>query len=101
MIDDIEIGSALGIDETFLVTGITLYPNPARDHVFVNFGKVEMYVTNMTLLNETGTTLKEFPLNRMISDVFTIPLSGLSPGLYYLVINSGEGRIVKKIAVMN
>ncbi len=101
MIDDIEIGSALGMDESANKTGITLYPNPARDHVFVNFGKAEMYVTNMTLLNETGTTLKEFPLNRMIGEVFTIPLSGLSPGLYYLVINSGEGRIVKKIAVMN
>ncbi len=101
MIDDIEIGSALGVDEPTNITGITLYPNPARDHVFVNLGKAEMYVASMTLLNETGKTLKEFPLNRMIGEVLTIPLSGLSPGLYYLVINSGEGRIVKKIAVMN
>jgi hypothetical protein len=55
----------------------------------------------MTLLNETGTMLKDFPLNRMIGEVFSIPLSGLSPGIYYLVIISGEGRIVKKIAVVN
>lgn len=101
MIDDIEIGSALGVDESTDKTGITLYPNPARDRVFVNFGKAEIYVANMTLLNETGTTLKEFPLNRMIGEIFNIPLSGLSPGLYYLLINSAEGRIVKKIAVMN
>jgi hypothetical protein len=101
MIDDIEIGSALGVYEPTNKTGITLYPNPARDHVFVNFGKAEIYIANMTLLNETGTILKEFPLNRMIGEVFTIPISGLSPGLYYLVINSGEGRMVKKIAVMN
>jgi hypothetical protein len=60
-----------------------------------------MYVTNMTLLDETGTMLKEFPLNRITNEIFSIPLSGLSPGIYYLVINSGEGRIVKKIAVVN
>jgi hypothetical protein len=45
--------------------------------------------------------LKEFPLNRITNEIFSIPLSGLSPGIYYLVINSGEGRIVKKIAVVN
>jgi len=101
MIDDIEIGSALGVDESSNITGVTLYPNPARDHVFVNFGKAEMYVANMTLLNETGSMLKEFPLNRMTGEVFSIPLSGLATGLYYLVINSAEGRIVKKIAVVN
>jgi PKD repeat protein len=101
MIDDIEIGSALSIDETSNKTDVTLYPNPASDHAFVNFGKTEMYVTNMTLLDETGTMLKEFPLNRITGEIFSIPLSGLSPGIYYLVINSGEGRIVKKIAVVN
>ncbi len=101
MIDDIEIGSALGVDEPINKTGITIYPNPAKEHVFVNFGKAELYVSNMILMNETGTMLKEFTMNRMIGEIFTIPLSGLAPGLYYLVINSGEGRIVKIIAVMN
>jgi hypothetical protein len=101
MIDDIEIGSALSIDETSNKTDVTLYPNPASDHVFVNFGKTEMYVTNMTLLNETGTILKVFPLNRKTGEIFSVPLSGLSSGIYYLMINSGEGRIVKKIAVVN
>jgi hypothetical protein len=67
----------------------------------VNFGKTEMYVTNMTLLNETGTILKVFPLNRKTGEIFSVPLSGLSSGIYYLMINSGEGRIVKKIAVVN
>jgi PKD repeat protein len=101
MIDDIEIGSALDVDERPGVNGVTLYPNPAGDHVFVSFGKPEMYVSNMMLLNETGTILTEFPINRMTGEIFRIPLSGLSPGLYYLLINSAEGRIVKKIAVMN
>jgi len=101
MIDDIEIGSALGGDEPSVITGVTLYPNPAHDHVFLNFGKAGIYIANLVLLNETGTIIKEFSLNRKTSEIFNIPLSGLSPGIYYLVINSGEGRIVKKIAVVN
>ena len=101
MIDDIEIGSALGVNKTSDKTDITLYPNPASDHAFVNFGKTEIVVASMELLDETGTIRKEFPLNRLTGGIFTIPLSGLSPGIYYLVINSAEGRIVKKIAVIN
>jgi hypothetical protein len=101
MIDDIEIGSSLGTDEPAGVSGVTVYPNPAREYVIVDFGMSEVNVSGMTLLNATGTILKEFPLNRPTGKIFTIPLSGLSSGLYYLVFNSGEGRIVKKIAVMN
>jgi PKD repeat protein len=101
MIDDIEIGSALGGDEPTIPIGISLYPNPARDHVVINFGKEEKFVTDIVLLNETGSVLKEFPVNRRIVETFTLPLSGLAEGMYYLVINSGEGRIVKKIAVIN
>jgi hypothetical protein len=101
MIDDIEIGSALGMDETPDISGVMIYPNPASDHVFVDFGKKSMSVTNMVLMNETGIILKEIPINRVISDIFSISLSGLAPGIYYLVINSGEGRIVKKVALVN
>jgi PKD repeat protein len=101
MIDDIEIGSSLGTDEHSGMTDITVYPNPASDHVFVNPGKTDMFVNEISLLNGMGTKLQTIPLNRLISEVIRIPVSGLAPGIYYLVIDSGEGRIVKKIAVVN
>jgi hypothetical protein len=101
MIDDIEIGSSLGADEHSGMTDITVYPNPASDHVFVNPGKTDMFVNEISLLNGMGTKLQTIPLNRLISEVIRIPVSGLAPGIYYLVIDSGEGRIVKKIAVVN
>jgi PKD repeat protein len=101
MVDDIEIGSSLGVDETDGSTGVTLFPNPARDKVFVDFGKAGMYVSDMTLFNSNGSVLKEFTLNRMTGEIYSIYLPPVSPGIYYLVINSGEGRIVKKIAVVN
>lgn len=100
MIDDIEIGSALGVPEPSGKTDVTLYPNPASDHIFVNLDP-EIQVTDMTLLNETGTILKEFSVNQMTGKVLNISLPTISSGIYYLVINSDKGRIVKKIAVVN
>jgi PKD repeat protein len=101
MLDDIEIGSALGVEETPPTNGITVYPNPAIDHVVVNFGKEGRYISNMSVINETGIALKVITLNRTINGVFTLPLSGLASGIYYLVINSPDGKTVKKIAIVN
>jgi PKD repeat protein len=100
MLDDIEIGSSLGVTDKAVKPAVTVYPNPARDHVFVNFDP-EINVTDMTLLSETGTIFKEYPVNRITGKVLNIPLPALSSGIYYLVINSDKGRIVKKIAVVN
>jgi PKD repeat protein len=101
MVDDIEIGSALWVQDQAVTTSATLYPNPAKDHVFVSFSNQEVFVTDMTLMNETGTILKDYPINRMTGEIFNIHLPVLPSGIYYLVINSGNGRIVKKIAVLN
>lgn len=101
MIDDIEIGSALGTEPIVAENEVTLFPNPARNHVFVNFGKEDQFITSLTLLNETGSVVKDIPLNRNISGIYRIPLSGISAGLYYLVISSADGRTVKKIALIN
>jgi hypothetical protein len=101
MIDDIEIGSALGVDGSSSKTGVQVFPNPAADHVFINFGKTGLFVSDITLLNETGSTMREVTLNRTGDQIFSFPTSGLSAGLYYLVINTDEGRIVRKIAIVN
>ncbi|MCX6247908.1 MAG: C10 family peptidase [Bacteroidetes bacterium] len=101
MIDDIEIGSALGVEEFVSANGIRMYPNPASDHVFVNFGNRQMFAGDLTLLNETGSVLNEVHVNRNPGEDYRLSLSGLSSGIYYLVINSGQGRIMKKIAVVN
>ena len=101
MIDDIEIGSALGGDGSTAKTGVQVFPNPVADHVFINFGKTGLFVSDITLLNETGSTMREVTLNRTGDQIFSFPTSGLSAGLYYLVINTDEGRIVRKIAIVN
>ena len=101
MIDDIVIGNALGIQDQPVNADVTLYPNPARDHICVSLNQPEIFVTDMALMNETGTILKEYPFNHMSGEIFNITLPTLSSGIYYLVINSGTGRIVKKVAVVN
>lgn len=100
MIDDIEIGSSLGAPEPSVPPAVTIYPNPAKDHVFLNFN-AENQVSDMKLLNETGTVIKEYSGNQITGKAILIPLPAISSGIYYLVINSDKGRVVKKIAVVN
>ena len=69
MIDDIVIGNALGIQDQPVNADVTLYPNPARDHICVSLNQPEIFVTDMALMNETGTILKEYPFNHMSGEI--------------------------------
>jgi len=101
MIDDIEIGSSLDVESNIPKNSITVYPNPARDYVLIDFGKPGMYISTLALLNQTGKIMKEFSLNRKQNESFYFPLNGLSTGVYILMMNSDTERIVKKIVILD
>lgn len=68
---------------------LSVYPNPARDRVFVTGADVEY----LRLINSTGAVVKVVYASSM-------EVSGLSSGFYLLQIKTADGRIIiEKIAV--
>ena len=99
MVDDIQIGSNLFVEEIPPGEWVTLYPNPAQDKIFVNFGARPVKNPKVILFNNMGTVIghAEFPSEVKGSIEFRLP--PLSNGIYYLSVSDEKRNTVKKIII--
>lgn len=79
-----EVNSALNENA---VSEITLYPNPANDVVYLdnNSGNI---MESITISDVTGRIL--LTINNPLNNSTTIDVSSLTPGNYFIEINTGE-----------
>jgi hypothetical protein len=80
---------------------MTVYPNPAKDFLKVNFNNLEKKTgkNRLLLVNNQGQTVWETNLSN--NDSFLqIPINQLSEGLYEVVLNN-SGKISTKKFVRN
>jgi manganese-dependent ADP-ribose/CDP-alcohol diphosphatase len=69
-----------------------LYPNPAKEIIFLNLQKVET-AFECSIMDCTGNTIKVFPINDLYGNsIYPMEISYLTPGFYFLRISliSGE-----------
>jgi len=98
MIDDIEISGNVGIEEGIRET-VTVYPNPARDKVFVRLPGNSSGDISIQLINSLGKVIKT--VNPGQKDGITmIRTTGFPTGLYHMIIQYEEQTVVKKITII-
>lgn len=102
-IDDINIGSTVGVQELSNASGMTLQvmPNPFNESATVTISSDKEETVAIELLDVVGKAVLSMPSNRLnIGDnTFTIRQNGLAPGLYLMNVSSGNSRITKKIII--
>lgn len=77
---------------------IAVSPNPAKE--FANlFIKGTSNTANLVLLNATGQKLLQRNEVNAYNGVYNLPVSGLSKGVYTLVVYLPEGAFTKKIVI--
>ena len=79
---------------TAVVPTYSLYPNPAYDHVIVEFET--RIAGTLQVLNLVGQVIYQAEMN---NSMIRIELQDLEPGVYFISVTSGEERIVKKLKV--
>jgi PKD repeat protein len=97
MIDDINIGWALGTEDLPAEETVTVFPVPARDHLFVNFGDRKVRPV-LILTDALGNTINTFDPG-MVEGTLPLPLGDLPAGIYYLRISGKDRTTVKKIII--
>lgn len=70
---------------------VHIYPNPANGFMTIQLPK-SVHPVNMQLFDLHGKPVREFLPHQDVLDI-----KGLSPGCYFLKINTGQGFLVKKI----
>ena len=80
----------LSVDEIQEVPDVTVYPNPATDFIMI---ESEHEITRVEMFDFYGRKVLEQQHTR-------IDLRDSKPGIYFLVIESLEGKTVKEISVL-
>lgn len=79
----------LGIDQHLLNNSISIFPNPAEDHIVIKADNQQ--IVKVVIYSILGRSVKEFH-----SEFETLPVKAISPGLYLLRIYTEKGVSVKR-----
>ena len=91
---DAEVISLTAVFDNALSDAITVYPNPVRELLTINFSNTDIQGLSISLLDVAGKTLiKQEDVARQI---ITMDVSQLSAGVYLLKIRNEGGRIAIK-----
>lgn len=78
--------------------GITLSPNPTADEAVLELSSAYRGPVNLRLTDGAGRELRTLRVNKTGEQLRqTVDIRALSPGLYLLRVQQGEGTIVKKL----
>lgn len=99
MIDDISINSVLGVHEEDQDDFLSLYPNPATDHVFLKFSQLTGAVLSIDLINNLGEKVSTFRVKEA-QQTIRLDLGEIPLGIYYLHVKMGDKDFFRKISIL-
>lgn len=89
--------SSVGLNESNPYN-ILVYPNPASELITIDARNTSTKLTEVTLSTLEGKVIQS--LTNLANNLLTMPLNGLSRGIYLLKMRSNEGIEVRKVEVM-
>ncbi|MFO8235587.1 MAG: T9SS type A sorting domain-containing protein, partial [Bacteroidales bacterium] len=93
--EDIDDTGVESVEET---DNIKIFPNPARDKIFVELDVDESLLRSMRLVDATGAVVYSGEDYRT-DDVITIETNNYARGVYYLILQLGDNIYQKKVVL--
>ena len=99
----IEVGFEVATDiaEAEALQRLTVYPNPAKEELWVAFDHQGDAAVDLVLLNVHGQVVQQVSISASGPVRHRMATHGLTPGVYLLTIRSGEVFPVKKVVIEN
>ncbi|HMH22692.1 MAG TPA: T9SS type A sorting domain-containing protein [Puia sp.] len=76
---------------TNLISGVSVYPNPATDYVNVSLGSEMTSGASIRLINQAGQTLAEKKLSGAAGTTVSLPVSNYPSGNYLILVKGADG----------
>jgi PKD repeat protein len=92
----VTVDVGVGLSEPKQARLFSLYPNPARSSVTII--PVKNMDATISIMNTLGSQMMELK-DVQFTGPYSIDVSKLTPGIYFVRINSGEGRQIVKLVV--
>ncbi|MDP3442357.1 MAG: C10 family peptidase [Ignavibacteria bacterium] len=87
-----------GIADDLLSDYIKVYPNPAKDFVWIDWNDFNDMAKQLTLFNAQGQSVFMSSLTDQLKTL-RVPLRNLPEGMYFLQLQTSSGMLNKKIIV--
>ncbi len=78
-------------------TTVSVFPNPTADRLTVQWNDKGLIPQSIQMINLQGQVIDQAKTTGMTS--WTLDVSGQAAGIYFIEIQTAEGRVVKKILV--
>lgn len=82
--------STNGIDKNIIEKGVSVYPNPAKEILYLQINEL----AEAEIIDVSGKTMLKQQINNGIN---TYDISDLNSGLYFVKITGKENKLIKKI----
>jgi hypothetical protein len=90
-----------GINDIDASQWISMYPNPAKDNIHIEFSDVFRYdLSQGNVYNAYGQLVYSVNNDDLSQESFDIDVSQLESGAYFLRLEYGEGQIIRKFNVL-
>jgi PKD repeat protein len=99
MIDDVSITGSVGIEKDADNSGISIYPVPARDEIYINFARQDVKDPHLSLFNNVGTCVARMDAAGITTGQIKFRLPLLPGGIYYLEIKDESGTAIRKVVI--
>lgn len=96
-----DLSPILDIHDNKIVSMDLLYPNPAKDEVLYQWQSENPGNIDIVLKDIQGRTIQKVfsGIEKKGQNSITIDLNGISSGVYFMVLNTKQGIITKRIVV--
>jgi hypothetical protein len=98
-VDNINVAGVLGISENELANAISLYPNPANNKVNITVNDNAYDSIKIQVFNSLGQRLQSTESNDQSTNNFSLDVSNLAAGLYFINIDVDGVKASKKLLV--
>jgi hypothetical protein len=88
-----------GIADHSFISGLSVYPNPAKDQLIILMNNVSGEVATATITDLSGRELKAVSLGNSLNINGTIDVSDLGKGVYLLTLKSDKNTVTRRIIV--
>jgi hypothetical protein len=79
---------------------VTVYPNPTKAGITINWYKANFKVESVSIYNAIGAQVFFKDLHAVLTDELQLRLSRFGPGIYSVRLQTSEGQILKRVVVL-
>lgn len=87
----------VAINDPYNKYNLNISPNPAAGIVYVTYNAATSDLKNITITNAIGQTITTLPITQLQPDIYSIDLSAMGKGIYFVRCTFASGSITKKI----